>query len=70
MDEKNKVRITSNSLLDGELPDITVSFEDGGTAYRFRGTYEGRRALPAKLLRLMEHDENTGKGADKRDGTR
>ncbi len=65
MDKKNKVKITSNSVLDGELPDITISFEDGGTQYRFCGIYDGSRALPAKLLQLMENDKNTAKGADK-----
>lgn len=66
MDKENKVKITSNSMLGGELPDITVSFEDGGTQYRFKGVYDGRRALSAKLLRLMENDENILKGADKK----
>lgn len=66
MDKKNKVKITSNSILGGELPDITVSFEDGGTQYRFNGVYDGRRALSAKLLRLMENDESAVKGADKK----
>ena len=65
MDKKNKVKITSNSILGGELPDITVSFEDGGTQYRFNGVYDGSRALSAKLLRLMENDESAVKGADK-----
>ena len=66
MDKKNKVKITSNSILGGELPDITVSFEDGGTQYRINGVYDGRRALSAKLLRLMENDESAVKGADKK----
>ena len=66
MYKKNNVKITSNSILGGEFPDITVSFEDGGTQYRFSGVYDGNRALSAKLLRLMENDENTLKGADKK----
>lgn len=66
MNKENKVKITLNSMLDGKLPDITVSFEDGGTQYRFNGVYDGRRALPAKLLRLMQNDENTLKRADKK----
>ena len=47
------------------LPDITLTMEIGGTQYRFRGFYDGKRALSAKLLRLMENEENTKKGADK-----
>ena len=47
------------------LPDITLTMEIGGTQYRFRGIYDGERALSAKLLRLMENEKNTEQGADK-----
>ena len=47
------------------LPDITLKMEISGTQYRFRGIYDGERALSAKLLRLMATEENTEKGADK-----
>ena len=47
------------------LPDITLTMEIGGTQYRFRGIYDGERALSAKLLRLMENENEFEKGADK-----
>ena len=47
------------------LPDITLTMEAGGTQYRFRGVYDGERALSAKLLKLMENENEFEKGADK-----
>ncbi|MBQ2669156.1 MAG: hypothetical protein IJG06_00060 [Clostridia bacterium] len=47
------------------LSDITLTMEIGGTQYRFRGIYDGERALSAKLLRLMENENEFEKGADK-----
>ncbi len=65
MDKENKVKVSAYSTLDRELPEVTVSFEDCGARYIFRGVYAGDRAISSKLLRLMENDENQVKGADK-----
>lgn len=48
-----------------ELPQIAVTFEMGGTTYRFNGVYDGYKSLPSKLLKMMS--ENSEKGGDKRD---
>ena len=45
-----------------ELPQIAVTFEMGGTTYRFNGVYDGYKSL---LLKMMS--ENSEKGGDKRD---
>ena len=47
------------------LPDIVLSLEIGGTVYRFKGVYDGQRALPAKLIRLMDNEKFFDEGADK-----
>ena len=47
------------------LPDITLTMEIGDTQYRFRGVYDGERALSAQLLRLMENEKDFEQGADK-----
>ena len=65
MDKKNKVKISAFHAIDNELPTVTVSFEDCGTTYTFNGIYCGGRAVSAKLLNLMEQEENQPKGADK-----
>ena len=59
------MKVSAYSTLDRELPEVTVSFEDCGARYIFRGVYAGNRAISSKLLRLMENDENQVKGADK-----
>ena len=46
-------------------PDITLKMEISGTQYRFRGIYDGERALSAKLLKLMENEKEFEQGADK-----
>ena len=65
MDKKHKVKISAFHAIDNELPAVTISFEDCGTTYTFNGTYCGSRAVSAKLLNLMEQEENQSKGADK-----
>ena len=47
------------------LPDITLKMEISGTQYRFRGIYDGERALSAKLLKLMENEKEFEQRADK-----
>jgi len=39
------------------LPQITVTLRSGQTTYRFSGSYDGNRSLPAKLLDRMVKDE-------------
>ncbi len=63
MNEYDNITVKNPSAM--VLPDITLTTELNGTVYRFRGIYDGERALPSKLLRLMENDENFEKGADK-----
>ena len=42
-----------------ELPKITVTIRSGQTTYRFNGSYDGTRSLPAKLLdRMVRDNEN------------
>ena len=62
---KNDNPIVKKIPMFSELPDITLKMEIGGTQYRFRGIYDGERALSAKLLRLMENENEFEKGADK-----
>ena len=63
--DKKSLRISALTVLDYELPDVKVVFEDNGTLYTFNGVYDGRRSVSSKLLRLMENDESDMKGADK-----
>ncbi len=37
-----------------ELPKYEVVIQSGRTFYRFTGSFDGKRALPEKVLRLME----------------
>lgn len=39
-----------------ELPKITVTIHSGQTTYRFNGSYDGTRSLPAKLFEHMAKD--------------
>ena len=64
MDKKN-LRISALTVLNNELPDVKIIFENKGTLYTFNGVYKGIRAISSKLLRLMENDESDMKGADK-----
>ena len=64
MDKKN-LRISALTVLNYELPDVKVVFEDKNTLYTFNGVYVGCRSVSSKLLKLMENDESDMKGADK-----
>ena len=63
--DKKKLRISALTVLNYELPDVKVFFEDNNTLYTFNGVYDGRRSLSSKLLQLIENDETEMKGADK-----
>ena len=63
MNKPNNITVKNPTAM--SLPDITVTMELNGTLYRFRGIYDGERALPSKMLQLMENDDNFEKGADK-----
>jgi hypothetical protein len=52
-----------------ELPKRDVVIKSGKTLYRFTGSYDGKKSLPSKVLRLMEQ-ENLQKEVDKKDGSR
>lgn len=56
IDRWGRIRVTVP--LARELPSIALTEEIGGTAYRVTGSYDGLRALTAKLLRRMEQDED------------
>lgn len=45
---------------------MEITLQSGRTTYRFTGSYDGRRSLSSKVLRLMEQD-NLQKGDDKAD---
>ena len=40
------------------LPQITVTLRSGRTIYRFNGSYDGTRSLPAKVFEHMAKDAN------------
>ena len=61
-------RIFKNPLA-YELPKREVVIKSGRTLYRFTGSYDGQRALPNKVLRLMGQD-NYKKDVDKKGGSR
>ena len=65
MDNENKFKVSISSMLDYELPNITVRFDDCKTEYIFTGTYEGSRAVSSKLLKMIDNDKISVKGADK-----
>lgn len=65
MDNKNKFKVSISSILDYELPNITVRFDDCKTEYIFTGTYEGSRTVSSKLLKMIDNDKISAKGADK-----
>ena len=44
--------------LSQELPSIRISLQSGRTTYRFRGSYDGHRSISAKVLRLMDKDDD------------
>jgi hypothetical protein len=65
---KNGHIVVKNPLYQ-ELPKREVIIKSGRTSYRFTGSYNGKRALPSKVLRLMEQ-ESLQKEVDKKDGSR
>ena len=59
MEQKRKKKnghIVVKNPLAYELPKREVVIKSGRTLYRFTGSYDGQRALPSKVLRLMEQD--------------
>ncbi len=65
MDNGNKFKVSISSMLDYEFPNITVRFDDCKTEYIFTGTYEGSRAVSSKLLKMIDNDKISAKGAEK-----
>ena len=59
MERKHKIKdghiVVENPLFQ-ELPTHEVTIKSGRTLYRFTGSYDGQRALPSKVLRLMDQD--------------
>ena len=50
--------ITVHNYLAAELPTVVNTVKSGRTTYRFIGSYDGTRSLPAKLLdHMMKEDE-------------
>lgn len=59
MERKRKIQnghIVVKNPLAYELPKREVVIKSGRTLYRFTGSYDGQRALPSKVLRLMDQD--------------
>lgn len=59
MERKRKIKnghIVVKNPLAYELPKREVVIKSGRTLYRFTGSYDGQRALPSKVLRLMDKD--------------
>ena len=59
MERKRKIKnghIVVKNPLAYELPKREVMIKSGRTLYRFTGSYDVQRALPSKVLRLMDQD--------------
>ena len=59
MEWKRKIKnghIVVKNPLAYELQTREVVIKSGRTLYRFAGSYDGQRALPSKVLRLMDQD--------------
>ena len=59
MERKRKIKnghIVVKNPLAYELPKREVVIKSGRTLYRFTDSYDGQRALPSKVLRLMDQD--------------
>ena len=59
MERKRKIKnghIVVKNPLAYKLPKREVVIKSGRTLYRFTGSYDGQRALPSKVLRLMDQD--------------
>ena len=65
---KNGHIVVKNPLAQ-EIPPVEVHIKSGRTIYRFTGSYDGKRALSNKVLRLMERD-SLQPPLDKKDGSR
>ena len=58
MEKKRTIKdgqIVVKNPLYQELPTHEVTIQSGRTLYRFTGSYDGKRSLPHKVLRLMGH---------------
>ena len=56
MEKKRTIKdgqIVVKNPLYQELPTHEITIQSGRTLYRFTGSYEGKRSLPNKVLRLM-----------------
>ncbi|MBQ7231975.1 MAG: recombinase family protein [Bacillales bacterium] len=56
-ERKRKIKdghIVVKNPLYQELPIHEITIQSGKTLYRFTGSYDGKRSLPHKVLRLME----------------
>ena len=59
MERKRKIKnghIVVKNPFAYEVPKREVVIKSGRTLYRFTGSYDGQRALPSKVLRLMDQD--------------
>ena len=57
MERKRKIKdghIVVKNPLYQELPTHEITMQSGRTLYRFTGSYDGKRSLPHKVLRLIE----------------
>ena len=68
MERKRKIKdgqIVVKNPLYQELPTHEITMQSGRTLYRFTGSYDGKRSLPHKVLRLIEQspidEENKGR---------
>lgn len=60
MERKRKIKdghIVVKNPLSQEMPKHEVTLKFGRTLYRFTGSYDGKRSLPYKVLRLMEQEK-------------
>ena len=48
--------LTVRNYCAAALPKITVTIHSGQTTYRFNGSYDGTRSLPAKVFEHMAKD--------------
>lgn len=56
MERKRKIKdgqIVVKNPLYQELPTHEITIKSGRTCYRFTGSYDGKRSLSHKVLRLM-----------------
>ena len=56
MERKRKIKdgqIVVKNPLYQELPTHEITIQSSRTLYRFTGSYDGKRSLPHKVLRLM-----------------